>query len=167
MDIWCCFLLPIFKRERPRLQDQNHKSNIIWVLKISGLYIWIGFCYQRNRSNLFETSWERSHTRLSVTLQQDHLILSHREDRMSTLLHDPRLHLKVNYICLPFMYGCVSFQWTGFASLKALLISRDLQEVVHYPGNAGIPTLLHLTSLGRIFLCVFPKCTKGPIFPDT
>lgn len=112
------------------------------------------------RFDLFETTWERSHTRLSVMLQQDHLILSHREDRVNTLLRDPRLHLKVNYICLPFMHDCVPFQWTGFCFLESTFDFQRSTEIVLSPGNADIPTTLHLNSLGMI-LCVFPKCTKG------
>lgn len=58
----CWSLLPLLKRERHRPQEQNNKSNMIWVLKISGPYLdWV--CRQRNRSNLFETSWERWHAR--------------------------------------------------------------------------------------------------------
>lgn len=157
--IWFWSLLPIFKRQRPRLQEQNHKSNIIWVLKKSVLYIWIGFCYQRNRSNLFETSWGRSHTRLSVMLQQDHRILSHREDRVNALLHDPRLHVW-KWIIFYYHSCMIVFLFNGqvLASWKALLISRDLQEIVFSADNAEIPTLLHLTGLGMVF-CVFPKCT--------
>lgn len=147
-----------FPQERPRLQEQNHKSNIIWVLEIPGLYIWIGFCYQRNGPNLFETSWERLHARLSVVLQQDHHILSHRENRVNALLHDPRLYIW-KWIIFAYHSCMIVFLFNGqvFASWKALLISKDQQEIVLSPGNDDIPTLLHLTTLGMI-LCVFPKC---------
>lgn len=130
--------------------------------------MWMGFCYQRkgliclkppgkghiqdfllccNKTILFWVTEKTGWTHSSVT--QDYIW---------------KLIIFAYHSCM------IVFLFNGqvFASWKALLISRDLREIVLSPGNADIPTTLHLNSLGMI-LCVFPKCTKGlsPIFQIT
>lgn len=100
-------------------------------------------------------------TRLSVTLQQPHRIMSHRTDRA---MHSSKTQ---SYMPESELYLLIVHAWLYSLSMAGFLLPgkhfwffNDLPETVLSPGNADITPFLHQVPLAMV-LCIFPKITIG------